>query len=846
MKNLSSFTRGKKNKPDTCPYSDSGRHTQQKPCLSQPALVISECPPERDGSPSSVSPSSQSRSSPLKSGTPIPLNTAARSLDLVYGGRSGRDSVSAQPISAANTRLLPETTNHNKGRSPQSFVTSPTSPASGRSVSFDIPRSPFKKDDDRLKLKSLETRSRHANPSGDLIDVPEDRSPHDMIDPSPNPPGTEWSFPTNTPHHASEIEGLPSPSESIDPSLFEFAEPSCQPPPDEIPNLTPDRTPTPPPRDIMPPKPPNYHEATGSPMLTSANISPTILPPKRVALLRLTSMPPPAFTMNDEDGSVRFSPTPIGRHFSTAVLPLPPTSITRRSSSPAPSVRSSASRARLRSVPALAMDGAEEGGGSDDDDDNDEEHVPLTPSPVSEDEDEATTTEREGSSTYVSANTSPVDPRPGLTTPPSSADMDKTPVTKLEQDYFSIRPARPDSSGWASSSSNPQRALLTPRARPTALYHQASKSMVNLMSSPRRDLSIIEEETKGKGKATDSVASAIAVEDNVLPEGSRIHRRRSLPTFTASTEPPPYPSLEIPGRPGPKVIPRDEEGKEQLPEYSNDILISAVLPRKREFSSPGVQARDRKWRRVLCVLEGTAFRIFEPPTSAVGIGAVGRWWEKTVGVGDLTSDAPRPKKTETAIRGSQKIYQDSDGDEGRSTVRPTASVVVPERETGPLAKGSKLHPRGLLHLNGNASGTSSRRQSGETARGDERGGYSASPSRPSVSSITSNTTGRPSVSKRATPPTPVKSAQLDQVPCLRNCEPLRVYTLQHAESGLASDYLKRKNVIRVRMEGEQFLLQVPTIQAVVDWIEVSVLDRVPGGSLSQILTITRVFKLRLA
>ena len=49
---------------------------------------------------------------------------------------------------------------------------------------------------------------------------------------------------------------------------------------------------------------------------------------------------------------------------------------------------------------------------------------------------------------------------------------------------------------------------------------------------------------------------------------------------------------------------------------------------------------------------------------------------------------------------------------------------------------------------------------------------------------------------------------------------LRQYSLQHAESGLASDYQKRKNVIRVRMEGEQFLLQAKDVASVVDWIEV--------------------------
>lgn len=48
---------------------------------------------------------------------------------------------------------------------------------------------------------------------------------------------------------------------------------------------------------------------------------------------------------------------------------------------------------------------------------------------------------------------------------------------------------------------------------------------------------------------------------------------------------------------------------------------------------------------------------------------------------------------------------------------------------------------------------------------------------------------------------------------------IRAYTLQHAESGLGNDYLKRKNVIRVRLEGEQFLLQAADVPSVVEWIE---------------------------
>jgi hypothetical protein len=40
-----------------------------------------------------------------------------------------------------------------------------------------------------------------------------------------------------------------------------------------------------------------------------------------------------------------------------------------------------------------------------------------------------------------------------------------------------------------------------------------------------------------------------------------------------------------------------------------------------------------------------------------------------------------------------------------------------------------------------------------------------------------------------------------------------------AESGLAADYLKRKHVVRVRAEGEQFLIQAKDDRAVIDWIE---------------------------
>ncbi|KDQ13360.1 hypothetical protein BOTBODRAFT_77070, partial [Botryobasidium botryosum FD-172 SS1] len=48
---------------------------------------------------------------------------------------------------------------------------------------------------------------------------------------------------------------------------------------------------------------------------------------------------------------------------------------------------------------------------------------------------------------------------------------------------------------------------------------------------------------------------------------------------------------------------------------------------------------------------------------------------------------------------------------------------------------------------------------------------------------------------------------------------VRHYTLQRAESGLGTDYVKRPYVVRVRLEGEQFLMQARTLASAVHWVE---------------------------
>ncbi len=178
-----------------------------------------------------------------------------------------------------------------------------------------------------------------------------------------------------------------------------------------------------------------------------------------------------------------------------------------------------------------------------------------------------------------------------------------------------------------------------------------------------------------------------------------LRRRRSLPSFTApDAAPPPYPALEMEGLAGAPsgslwstradtshdanrdwddehhdphdvlgaanthpdahlvgrpaatsafhsshaapIAPRDDEGHEVLPPYSNAVYLRAEMPRKAEFTAPGVPAKDRKWRRVVVVLEGTVLRIYRVHAGGSTAARLGAWWENTVGAGDRNANAP--------------------------------------------------------------------------------------------------------------------------------------------------------------------------------------------------------------
>lgn len=75
-----------------------------------------------------------------------------------------------------------------------------------------------------------------------------------------------------------------------------------------------------------------------------------------------------------------------------------------------------------------------------------------------------------------------------------------------------------------------------------------------------------------------------------------------------------------------------------------------------------------------------------------------------------------------------------------------------------------------------------------------------------------------SVSNGSSHPGP-KEAIAAHLPFHGSNQLVKAYSLQNAESGLAADYVKKKNVVRVRLGGEQFLMETGSPKEVVDWIE---------------------------
>ncbi|GAA6027176.1 hypothetical protein JCM8097_002457 [Rhodosporidiobolus ruineniae] len=242
-----------------------------------------------------------------------------------------------------------------------------------------------------------------------------------------------------------------------------------------------------------------------------------------------------------------------------------------------------------------------------------------------------------------------------------------------------------------------------------------------------------------------SSAQARASRPSTAAGAPRMHRTRSM--YELRDAPPAYSAVyRRPGYERPQVIePRPEEGNEGLPAYTCAIHIEGFMPRKMEFTAPGVQAKDRAWKRQYVVLHGTSIKIYKFDLRTHPIPGEEDW---SVIPADIAGhDGPPPLHFHEGEYGVDSGANGSTGGHGH----------------GPL------HGKFPLSLGDAKAKAKSRIIEGATA-----------------------------------------SAQ-NQL--------LRHYSLQNAESGLAADYIKRKHVVRVRAEGEQFLLQAKDDRGVIDLIE---------------------------
>ncbi|CDZ97388.1 ph domain protein [Phaffia rhodozyma] len=362
-----------------------------------------------------------------------------------------------------------------------------------------------------------------------------------------------------------------------------------------------------------------------------------------------------------------------------------------------------------------------------------------------------------------------------------------------------------------------------------------------------------------------------------LPVDGMLRRRKSM--SDVQTSPPEY----TPPEPGSKIPrPREEEGKEPLPAYTCQVHIEGFIPKKMEFAAPGQQARDRAWKRQYIVLHGTCLRIYKQDPRRYLIRPTS------------PSDGAVPETIDQVDNAAPHVHFPG---VAAPEVRPPLRVVNPAASnssvtSGPTAANASLQIRRASETSSNGESTSSSRRGsivgGSTRRRsvDANSNFSsfgsssgATGSNSSINRTAANMLRRGSIPSSASPyntssvsssighsnlnsnvnlgqaigsgnqlsfPETIKTRIADSddpgiiripkstgstgsvsqtgsnpihLPFHGNNQLIKSYTLQNAESGLAADYLKKKNVIRVRVQGEQFLLQMDSPKDVVNWIE---------------------------
>ncbi|KAK9377730.1 uncharacterized protein V1513DRAFT_435094 [Lipomyces chichibuensis] len=242
------------------------------------------------------------------------------------------------------------------------------------------------------------------------------------------------------------------------------------------------------------------------------------------------------------------------------------------------------------------------------------------------------------------------------------------------------------------------------------------------------------------------------------------YRTRSAPI---ANEPPEYVAPDsLPPSRFP-IVPREEEGCEQLPPYSSTLMRAAVLSRKPELISPLEPAPSRSWQTVIVVLNNTQLNIYRAPATLHPVSLL-----------------PIPQVSAAASRVASVLPWRS------------ASFSAPTSEcqlfTSSLPNNINYDTIDPYRLSPTISATSASSSSASLS--------------PTPTSSMSSTCA----------PSPASILGMNES-VLSSANLIRSYTLQYAQIGLATDYKKKQNVIRVRAEGEQFLMLCNDARECIEW-----------------------------
>lgn len=212
------------------------------------------------------------------------------------------------------------------------------------------------------------------------------------------------------------------------------------------------------------------------------------------------------------------------------------------------------------------------------------------------------------------------------------------------------------------------------------------------------------------------------------------------------------------------------DGMEKLPPYFCTVHIEGFLPRKMELTAPGQPARDRGWESLYFVLHGTVLHVYKTDISLLynkGVSAEVIW-----GLTKTPHVHTRPM--------NESLHDDE------------------------LASGEEQDKRdAVAHTNAT--------------------GLEALISRSlDVKSLTSSAMSSAPTEHIPKMPASNQLEYDEQIRLVHNAlneHRIHSYSMERAQCGLAADYTKRQHVVRIKLAGEQFLIQTRNNFHVVDWIE---------------------------